>query len=56
MADDLQGTPHRLVPTVNKRANGRSGLMTVVSTPVVDNVQGFDVQREAITVGMAATE
>jgi hypothetical protein len=56
MAGDLAGTTYRLVPTVNKRANGKSGLMIVVETPKVDNISGFDAQADAILEGMAATE
>jgi hypothetical protein len=56
MAADLVGTPYRIVPTVNKRANGRSGLMIVAVTPQVDNVSGFDAQSDAIIKGMEATE
>lgn len=56
MAVDLAGTPYRLVPTVNKRANGRSGLMIVVETPKIDNVSGFDAQEADILKGMEATE
>lgn len=56
MGADLAGTPYRLVPTVNKRANGKSGLMIVVETPQVDNVSGFDAQTDAILKGMEATE
>ena len=56
MAADLKGTRYRIVPTVNKRANGRSGLMIVAGTPPVDNLSGFEEQREKILVGMRATE
>jgi hypothetical protein len=56
MAIDLAGTPYRLVPTVNKRANGKSGLMIVVETPRVDNVSGFDSQEADLIKGMEATE
>jgi len=56
MATDLAGAPYRLVPTANKRANGRSGLMIVVETPQVDNISGFDAQADAIIKGMEATE
>lgn len=56
MAQDLAGTPYRLVPTVNKRANGKSGLMVVIETPSIDNLSGFDAQRDLILVGMKATD
>ena len=55
IAADLAGTPYRLVPTINKRVNGKSGLMIVVETPAIDNLSGFDVQRDLILVGMKAT-
>ncbi|QRM27891.1 PD-(D/E)XK nuclease family protein [Microvirga sp. VF16] len=56
VAADLKGTPYRVVPTINKRANGRSGLMIVVETPQIDNLKGFDEQREAILSGMRAVD
>ena len=56
IAPTLAGTPYRIVPTVNKRANGRSGLMIVVDTPAIDNLADFDAQRKEIEVGMRATE
>lgn len=56
MGTDLAGTPYRLVPTANKRANGKSGMMIVVETPRVDNVSGFDIQSDAILAGIEATE
>jgi hypothetical protein len=55
MASDLAGTPYRLVPTVNKRANGKSGLMIVVETDPIDNLSSFDAQRSKILAGMKAT-
>jgi hypothetical protein len=56
MAADLTDTPYRLVPAVNKRANGKSGLMIVVETPVIDNLSGFDAQSGSILAGMKAVE
>ena len=56
MAPALQGTGFRLVPTVNKRRGGRSGLMIVAETPKVDQFADFDQQREAVTQGIWATE
>lgn len=56
IAADLSKTSYRLVPTVNKRPNGRSGLMIVAETPPVDNLKGFDAQMNAIEVGIKATE
>ena len=56
IAGDLAGTPYRVVPTINKRANGRSGLMLVVDTPPINNLQSFDEQRDAILAGMQATD
>ncbi|GAA4019142.1 hypothetical protein GCM10022280_18590 [Sphingomonas swuensis] len=55
MAPAFAETPYRLVPTVNKRANGRSGLMIVVDTPVIDNLADFDTQRGMIEAGARAT-
>lgn len=56
MAADLAGTEYRLVPTVNKRASGKSGLMIVIETPSIDNLSGFDAQRTPLVVGMKAAE
>ncbi len=56
MASDLAGTTYRPVPTVNKRANGKSGLMIVVETAPIDNLSGFDAQRDQILAGMKATD
>ena len=56
MEPALQGTDFRLVPTVNKRRGGRSGLMVVAETPKVDQFADFDQQREAIVQGIRATE
>lgn len=55
MAADLAGTSYRLVPTINKRAAGRSGLMIVAATPAVDNLASFDDQTEAIEEGQRIT-
>ena len=51
----LANTPYRLVPTINKRANGKAGLMIVADTPVVDNTAPFEEQRERIEVGLRVT-
>jgi hypothetical protein len=56
MATDLADTPYFLVPTVNKRLNGKSGLMIVGETPSIDNLSGFDTQRDSILLGIMATE
>ncbi len=56
IAPALAGTPYRLVPTINKRTNGRAGLMIVVDTPAIDNLAGFNAQREGIETGMRVTE
>jgi hypothetical protein len=56
MAADLANTNYRLVPSVNKRANGKSGLMIVIDTPQIDNLSGFDAQRDLIPVGMKSAE
>lgn len=55
MAPVLVSTPYRPVPTVNKRVGGNSGLMIVADAPMVDNLLGFDEQREAILEGMRVT-
>jgi hypothetical protein len=55
MAPYLVGTGYRPVPTINKRVDGKSGLMIVVDTPAVDNLLGFDEQREAVLQGMRVT-
>src|SRR5665213_1263711 len=55
IAPALVGTQYRPVPTVNKRVGGNSGFMIVADTPMVDNLLGFDVQREAILQGMKVT-
>ncbi|WP_313607823.1 PD-(D/E)XK nuclease family protein [Rhizobium sp.] len=55
-AADLRGTGYRLVPTVNKRVGGHSGLMVVANTPTVDSLASFESQREAIKEGAMATE
>jgi hypothetical protein len=52
MAPALAGTPYRPMPTINKRARGNSGLMIVVDTPPIDNLLGFDAQRDEILVGI----
>lgn len=51
----LAETPYRLVPSVNKRANGRAGLMIVADTPPVNNLANFNEQREKIEIGMRTT-
>jgi hypothetical protein len=55
MAPYFAGTNYRPVPTINKRVGGKSGLMIVVDTPVVDNLLTFDEQREAVLQGMRIT-
>lgn len=52
---DLDGTPYRVVPTINKRANGNSGLMIVCDTPKIDNLASFSDQEASVVVGMEAT-
>lgn len=56
IAPALNGTGFRSVPSVNKRRNGRSGLMIVADTPKVDQYGDFDEQIAAIRVGVAETE
>lgn len=56
IAPALAGTAYRLVPTVNKRSNGRAGLMIVADTPIIDNLADFDGQRRKIESGMRVTK
>ncbi|TWF46556.1 hypothetical protein [Neorhizobium alkalisoli] len=56
MAADLKGTNYRLVPTVNKRVGGRSGIMIVATTPPVDSLLPFEEQRDAVLQGAKITE
>jgi hypothetical protein len=51
----LKNTGYRLIPTVNNRVGGDSGLMIVASTPPVDSLASFDAQREAIVEGARIT-
>lgn len=55
-AGDLKDTGYRLIPTVNKRLGGHSGLMVVSDTPQVDSLLSFDSQRDVILEGARATE
>ena len=55
IAPDLEGTPYRPVPTVNKRVGGNSGLMLVVDTPPIDNLLSFEDQRDRILEGAQIT-
>lgn len=52
---DLAGTGIRAIPSVNKRKNGRAGLMLMVPTPALDHFIPFDDQTEAVREGIAAT-
>lgn len=54
MAGAVVGTGLRLVPSVNKRAGGRSGLMVVAATPKVDQFGDFDAQVDTIRAGISA--
>ncbi|WP_136686026.1 hypothetical protein [Falsirhodobacter xinxiangensis] len=45
----------RAIPTVNKRKEGRSGLMLVVDTPPVSHFEDFDSQIDAIRQGISET-
>lgn len=56
VAADLKGTPYRPIPTVNKRKGGRSGLMIVANTPVVNNIGSWDEQVTAIREGIIITD
>ena len=55
MAPDLDGTPYRPVPTVNKRVGGNSGLMLVADTPAIDNMSSFEAQEDRILEGARIT-
>ncbi len=55
VAADLKGTPYRPVPTVNKRKEGKSGLMIVAMTPSINNTDAFENQRSAIIDGIRVT-
>jgi len=52
---DLAGTGIRAVPSVNKRRNGRAGLMLVKETPELDHFTDFDAQIDAVRQGIATT-
>lgn len=56
MGRGLGGTGYKLVPSVNKRVGGRSGLMIVASSPPVDNLRPFDEQIENVLAGMAKAD
>lgn len=51
----LANTSYRVVPTINKRRGGRSGLMIVADTPAVDNLASFGSQRNSVEEGMRIT-
>lgn len=55
ITDDIAGTGFRLIRGVNRRANGRAGLVIAVETPKVDLLGEFDSQEEAIREGIKAT-
>jgi hypothetical protein len=55
IATDLDGTPYRPVPTVNKRVGGNSGLMLVADTPPIDNLMSFEEQQNQILEGARIT-
>ncbi len=52
---DLAGTGIRAIPSVNKRKEGRAGLMLVVQTPALDHFIPFDEQIGAVREGIEAT-
>ena len=52
---DLAGTGIRAVPSVNKRRNGRAGLMLVKETPELDHFVDFDAQIDAVRQGIVTT-
>ncbi|MGZ8362949.1 MAG: hypothetical protein ACXW3D_03725 [Caulobacteraceae bacterium] len=55
IAPALVGTSYRIATTGNKRVGGNSGLMIVVDTPSIDNLKGFDAQKDAIQEGIRRT-
>ncbi|CAN5183587.1 hypothetical protein BH09PSE1_BH09PSE1_15660 [soil metagenome] len=52
----LKGTGFKIVPTINKRKAGRSGLMIVAMTPAVSNQMPFAEQEAAVVAGLQAAE
>lgn len=52
---DLEGSGLRLVRGVNRRRNGRAGLMIAKDTPPVNLLGEFDAQETAIRTGILAT-
>jgi len=52
----LKGSDFRIVPTINKRKAGRSGLMVVALTPAVSNQKPFIEQQDAIVAGLQKAE
>lgn len=51
---DLEGTGFRLVRVVNRRANGKAGLIISTETPKIDLLGAFDPQEDAIRRGIKA--
>jgi hypothetical protein len=56
IGSDLRGTGFKIVPAVNKRKNGRAGLMLFSTTPVVTNARSLAEQQVDVVSGMAAAE
>ena len=56
IGSDLRGTGFKIVPTVNKRKNGRAGLMLFSITPVVTNARSLAEQQVDVVSGMVAAE
>lgn len=50
------GQGFKLQPTINRRKNGKSGLMLIAAADVVDNQRPFEPQVAAILDGMAKAE
>jgi hypothetical protein len=50
------GLGFKLQPTINRRKNGKSGLMLIAPADVVDNQRPFEPQVAAILDGMAKAE
>lgn len=52
----LKGSGFRIIPTVNKRKGGRSGLMIFAMSPAVSNQRPFAEQQDAIVEGLQQAE
>jgi hypothetical protein len=56
LAPLTRGTGFKLQPTINRRKEGRAGLMVIAATPKVDNQAAFTPQEGAILEGMKKAE